>query len=384
MPGVVSSSVDAAVVLGTNALDQLIAGLKARGYRVIGPRLGDGAIVYDDMDGCADLPTGVGDTREGGHYRLRRRDDDALFGYTTAAQGWKRYLYPPRQRLFAATRQGDGFSIDAPPPEPAPMAFIGVRACELAAIAIQARVFGDKDFTDPGYQSRLANAFVVAVQCGEAGDNCFCASMGTGPEVTGGYDIRLIEVSPGRFLADAAGARGAEMLAAVETAPASAAEGKAAAKSLRTARDGMGRVMDRDAAQALDGQAEHARWDDVASRCLTCGNCTMVCPTCFCSSVEDVTDLTGDHTERWRTWDSCFTIDFSYVHGGALRTSGRARYRQWITHKLSNWTKQFGTSGCVGCGRCITWCPVGIDITAEVAAIGGKKGEESHGADRES
>jgi formate hydrogenlyase subunit 6/NADH:ubiquinone oxidoreductase subunit I len=114
---------------------------------------------------------------------------------------------------------------------------------------------------------------------------------------------------------------------------------------------------------------EHPRWDNVAARCLSCANCTMVCPTCFCTTVEDVSDISGNHAERWRRWDSCFTQSFSYIHGGSVRTSAKSRYRQWMTHKLASWTDQFGTSGCVGCGRCITWCPVGIDITEEVRAI---------------
>ena len=79
--------------------------------------------------------------------------------------------------------------------------------------------------------------------------------------------------------------------------------------------------------------------------------------------------LYGARAERWRKWDSCFTLDFSYIHGGSVRTSAAARYRQWLSHKLATWIDQFGSSGCVGCGRCITWCPVGIDITEEVAAI---------------
>jgi Fe-S-cluster-containing hydrogenase component 2 len=111
--------------------------------------------------------------------------------------------------------------------------------------------------------------------------------------------------------------------------------------------------------QLLADNLEHPRWDDVASRCLTCANCTLVCPTCFCHGVEDTTDLTGDHAERWRHWDSCFTLDYSYVHGGTVRSSTRSRYRQWMTHKLGTWFDQYGTSGCVGCGRCTTWCPVG-------------------------
>jgi Fe-S-cluster-containing hydrogenase component 2 len=114
---------------------------------------------------------------------------------------------------------------------------------------------------------------------------------------------------------------------------------------------------------------EHPRWDEVAARCLSCANCTMVCPTCFCTTVEDTSDLAGRETTHQRRWDSCFTTDFSYISGGSIRQSGKARYRQWMTHKLASWIDQFGTSGCVGCGRCITWCPVSIDITEEASVI---------------
>ncbi|MGE5476843.1 MAG: 4Fe-4S dicluster domain-containing protein [Bacteroidales bacterium] len=368
MPGVDAASTAAAVLDGAG-LAQLIATLKAKGYRVIGPRAADGAIIYDDIDGIDDLPADLGDEQDGGRYRLRKRGDGALFGYTLGAQGWKRFLYPPRQKLFAASRKGGSFTVEVPEAEPAPMAFLGARACELAAMAVQDRVFGDKDYADPGYQARLVSAFVVAVECGEAGGTCFCASMGTGPEVGAGFDIRLLELKGRRFLADAGSERGREMLAGLPMAEAGAADIKAAAALRKAARSGQKRAMERDTAAALQTMPEHPRWDEVAARCLTCGNCTMVCPTCFCTTVEDVTDLRGDHAERWRKWDSCFSVEFSYIHGGSVRTEAKSRYRQWITHKLSTWFNQFGSTGCVGCGRCITWCPVGIDITAEVAAI---------------
>lgn len=340
-------------LLHRDGLDALIAALKAGGYRVIGPRLSDDAIVYDDIDGIRDLPAGLGDEQEGGHYRLRKRGDDALFGYTLAPQGWKRYLHPPRERLFAARRTGSGFVVQPPDPPGPPFAFIGVRACELAAMALQAKVLTE----DPNHQRRLRDAFVVAVECREAGATCFCASMGTGPEVRSGFDIRLVEEGD-HFVADAGSERGAALLGELpEAAPPQPAEFP------------MGRIMDTKAAAALKEVPEHPRWADVAARCLACGNCTMVCPTCFCTNVEDMTDLTGQHAERWQSWDSCFSVEFSYIHGGAVRTETRSRYRQWLTHKMSSWFDQFGSSGCVGCGRCITWCPVGIDVTAEVRAM---------------
>jgi ferredoxin len=144
----------------------------------------------------------------------------------------------------------------------------------------------------------------------------------------------------------------------------------AAAAVVERAAASLGRAMQSDDVRdLLMRNLEHRRWDQVADRCLSCGNCTMVCPTCFCTTVEETSGLTGAESARSRRWDSCFTMDFSYIHGGSVRSSTRSRYRQWMTHKLATWHDQFDMSGCVGCGRCITWCPVGIDITEEVRAI---------------
>ena len=145
----------------------------------------------------------------------------------------------------------------------------------------------------------------------------------------------------------------------------------------------MGRTLETDGlAAAIRSQPEHPRWAEMADRCMACGNCTQVCPTCFCTSIEDKAALDGTAAERVRRWDSCFTPDFSYIHGGSVRPSVRARYRHWLTHKLGTWHDQFGTSGCVGCGRCITWCPAGIDITEEARALqAGAPREETNRAD---
>jgi ferredoxin len=247
-----------------------------------------------------------------------------------------------------------------------------VRSCELHAIEIQDRVFVGGRHVDTDYAARRAGAFLVAVNCFEPGGTCFCASMGTGPKVDRGFDLALTELLEGehRFLVEAGSERGLDVLAELERRAPSDEDLAAAEASVESAADRMGRSMETfDLRGLLARNLEHPRWDDVASRCLTCGNCTLVCPTCFCSAVEDTTSLAGEETERWRVWDTCFSVDYSYIHGGSVRPSGRSRYRQWMTHKLGTWHDQFGSSGCVGCGRCITWCPVGIDITEEVAAI---------------
>jgi len=355
--------------------DVLFDVLAARGYTVVGPTVRDHAIVYDEIASSAQLPVGWTDEQDGGSYRLARRDDAALFGYVVGPHSWKRYQLPPEVRLWRARRSADGELVELaePPPEPARYAFLGARSCELAAMGILDRVLLGGAHADPADRARREDVFVVAVQCGQAGGTCFCVSMSTGPTARSGFDLALTEVLEGErhyFVVEVGSERGAEVAAALPLGCAGAGEQEAALAAHARAASQMGRELDvTDIRDLLYRNYEHPRWDEVAERCLTCGNCTMVCPTCFCTTVEDVTDLTGEHVERQQRWDSCFTIDYSHIHGGAVRSTPRARYRQWMTHKLATWFDQFGSSGCVGCGRCITWCPVAIDITEEARAI---------------
>jgi len=364
---------EAKAAISVDGLQALIGALAGRGYTVLGPTVRDGAIVYDEIAGVADLPAGWTDRQDGGRYRLERRDDDALFGFAHGPQSWKRFLHPPVQTLWTAKKNGAGFEITPPETPSRKFAFIGARSCELHAIAIQDKVFRDGPFLDKAYAARRRNIFIVAVNCGEAGGTCFCVSMRTGPKAESGFDLALTELLNGgghSFLAEAGSEAGAELLGELPQRPATEDDIAAAKAVVERTAGRMGRSLKTDGIkQLLQDNPNHPRWEDAASRCLSCGNCTMVCPTCFCTTVDDHSDLTGATATRVRKWDSCFTLDFSYIHGGAVRRSGSSRYRQWMTHKLASWYDQFGTSGCVGCGRCITWCPTGIDITEEAAAI---------------
>jgi ferredoxin len=357
-------------VIDRHDLDALFAALTHRGYTIVGPTVRDQAIVYDEIASAADLPVGWTDEQDAGHYRLRRRDDDALFGYAVGPHSWKQYQLPAEVKLWEAKldERGGLTGLAARPGRERRYAFVGARSCELHAMGILDHVLG-----------RSEEAFVIAVQCGQAGETCFCVSMNTGPVAERGFDLALTEVlvqDRHEFVVEVGSERGQQVLSEVPRRSAADSDRERAAAIHRRTASQMGRELDTNGIkELLYRNYENPRWDEVVDRCLTCGNCTMVCPTCFCTTIEDVTDLEGARVERHQRWDSCFTVDYSYLTGGAVRGSARSRYRQWMTHKLATWIDQFGTSGCVGCGRCITWCPVGIDITEEVRAIRDSDGE---------
>lgn len=360
-------------VVDRNAIDGIISLLKSEGFITVGPTLRDKTIIYDEIENTSELPIGWTDEQEAGHYRIKRRNDEALFGYNVGPHSWKKYLFPPKLELFEANKNGKSFEIKTILTDTTKYAFIGVRSCELHAIQIQDKVFNNWQYKDPNYVSLRDRTFIIAVNCTQAGKTCFCTSMDTGPRAKKGFDLSITEViNPNEhyFVVESGSDNGEDILSKVETNFATEEQIFKADAEVDNASRNMGRALITDGVKdLLMNNMEHPQWNDVAARCLTCANCTMVCPTCFCNNVEDVNDISGNHTERWRKWDSCFSLDFSKVAGGNFRTSPKARYRQWMTHKLASWIDQFGTSGCVGCGRCITWCPVGIDITKEVKAI---------------
>ncbi len=370
------------VVVDESGLESLLSLLVKIGYQPIGPKVRDGAVVYEELSSIKELPVGWSDEQEGGHYRLVQGTKGAFFEYLVGPTSWKRFLFPPQHKMWEASKSGKGFDVKRDAKDVPSYAFIGVRSCELNALKIQDKVFGfnrtDKCdhgiFSDPGYVARRSKALIIAVNCSRGGKTCFCTSMGGDPHVKEGqgFDLSLTELDPSRqheFVIEVGSERGALILDVLPHRPATATHAAAMEQQARKARGEVGRKMPSDVKDVLKRNLKHQRWEQVADRCLSCANCTMVCPTCFCSTVEERTDLTGQHSERWRLWDSCFSIDFSYIHGGAIRPETKSRYRQWMTHKLSNWHDQYGSSGCVGCGRCITWCPVGIDITEEAQAI---------------
>lgn len=362
--------VGSTVALKKSAFNQLLATLEGMGYQPVGPRIQDETLQVGPVEALEDLPRGYTSEQEPGRYRLVYTGHPRYFDITPGAPGWKQYLFPPRSEIFSVHRKGKSWTIDEPSDPPPIYAFIGVRPCELAAILVQDRVFLREEWSDPIYRTRRQNAFILTVNCAHPCGTCFCASMGTGPRATSGFDLSMTELED-MFLVEVGSEAGRMVVAGLPFQPASAFLLQTANRLLEDARKRMGRELPdpQDLPGVLLSNLDHPHWDEVAKRCLSCTNCTQVCPTCFCWDAQDQPSLSGDVSLRVRVWDSCFNPDYSYIAGGNTRPSTRARYRQWLTHKLGSWYHQFGVSGCVGCGRCITWCPAAIDITAEVAAL---------------
>jgi NAD(P)H-flavin reductase len=365
--------VDAAsepLFLPRDGLAALVDALGADGRTVIGPTVRDGAIELGPIEGVADLPFGRSSEQRPGHYRLTEGDAEVAFGAGVGASSAKRWTFPPAVPLLRAERSADGrTTFAAIAPDPAPVAFLGLRACDVAALAVQDRVLLGGPFVDEDYRARRRDQLIVAVECTSAQPTCFCTSMGTGPDVRAPFDLALTELTDG-FVVRIGSPAGAALAARVPMRRATVEERDSALAGVAAAAAQIGNPVATDGlAERLMASHDSPRWAEIAERCLSCANCTLVCPTCFCTSVVQRSDLTGTDSVSERTWDSCFTPGFARVAGGSFRSRPQDRYRQWLTHKFGTWVEQFGSFGCVGCGRCIAWCPVGIDVREELAAI---------------
>ncbi|MBS1706296.1 MAG: 4Fe-4S dicluster domain-containing protein [Armatimonadetes bacterium] len=355
-------------ILEAEAFGTLWRVLNDFGYQVVGPALRDGAIRLVPLESADDLPRGIRDLQTPGNYRTSSRDDGYLFGYSHVADGAKRWLLRPRTTLWRISRR-DGQPTIEESRDPVPkVALLGLRACDLKAIEILDRVMLRESRADTDYAECREQTLLIAVNCEWPSSLCFCESMGAGPQATGGFDLCLTELPPGgdRFLVEVGSPKGHEILSRLNTRPATTNELHESKKVIARAKGSLRKRLEtRGLTQALYSGVEDDHWERVAGRCFACGNCTFSCPTCFCCDYQDLGEI------HQRVWDTCFHSEFSGLHGGAVRGSRASKYRHWITHKLASWQEQFQTLGCVGCGRCIAWCPAGIDLTEEARALVG-------------
>lgn len=362
--------------LAYQQLPNLLGALQAKGYRCVGPQVRDGAIIYDSLESIDQLPWGMKDEQRPGSYRLIRDATTEAFAWANGPQAIKPLLFKPKESLWKVERDDKGkLAFHQVPPQPELIALFGVRSCDLAAMVVQDKVFIQDKYVDQRYRAQRQNLFIIAVNCSYSGGNCFCASTGDGPEAKPSFDIVMTEIEGG-FVISSGSAAGKELLTRLTLARASLSQKQSVKQGIERAIQMQRKKMpEGDIRHLLFAHLDHPRWDDVAQRCLSCGNCTSVCPTCFCHTEKENPTLDGTASEHTREWDSCFTAGHSYIHNTVIRDTTKARYKQWLTHKLGSWWDQFNTSGCIGCGRCVTWCPVGIDLTEEVAAISGNSNQ---------
>lgn len=356
--------------LPRSQFQKLLNVLTRDGYECVGPQVRDGAIVYAPLRKVDQLPMGWHDDQSPGRYRLEQAGGSRCFDWANGPEALKPMTFASREVMWRVVQdERGGLRFQETLPEARPTAVIGVRACDIAGMHLQDQHFGYREYQDHYYNRRRRALFLVAVDCARPASTCFCHSTGDGPAANTGFDIALTELDEG-FIARARSERGRVLLEQLPTTEVSDRQRAAAAAQHEAAIAAQTRRLPgRQLADALFANLDHPAWDDVAARCLSCGNCTSVCPTCFCHSEGDTTDLDGRRSAHHRQWDSCFSEGHSYMHSFVVRDSTLLRYRQWLTHKLGTWHEQYGRSGCVGCGRCVTWCPVGIDLVETVNAI---------------
>jgi len=356
--------------LARDDFSSLLQILQDSGYHTIGPQQRDGTIVFDTLNSVEQLPKGIHDHQAPGYYRLEKSDSPRLFAWANGPQALKPFVFAPRETLWRSQRDESGKLVfEATEPPITPTAIIGARPCDIAALYIHDKHFLQQEKVDPYYKKRREQLLLIVVNCTHPAESCFCASTGDGPEARYGFDLALTELEDG-FLLEAHNQRGCELIDKLPLTSATEAQQQSAQQALeQAAAQQQRRLPAGNLSDALFNNLNHAQWQDIGERCLSCGNCTAVCPTCFCHSETELAALDGQSSEHTREWDSCFSPGHSAIHGITIRADASSKYRQWLTHKLGSWHAQYGRSGCVGCGRCISWCPPGIDITTEATII---------------
>ncbi len=369
MPNDHQPEIGSTIVITKVAFNAILSRLREKGYETIGPRVKNDTLIYAPIEGVDDLPRGYITEQDAAHFRLTYTGHSRYFDAIPGAQSWKQYLFPPKSEIFALRKANNRWETSTPETKAPAYAFIGVRPCELAAIQIQDKAFLRSDFNDPIYRARRERVFILSVNCMYPAGTCFCVSMGTGPRAKDGFDLSLTELED-VFLLTIGSEVARNLLDGIPFELASAFLLRNADQGLERAASQMGRKLDiSNLPDLILNNLDHPHWQEVGARCLSCTNCTQVCPTCFCWDATDEMSLDGKETHRERVWDSCFNPGYSYQAGGNTRPTIRSRYRQWLSHKLGTWKQQYGTLGCVGCGRCITWCPAEIDLTKEIPML---------------
>lgn len=303
----------------------------------------------------------VGPMRNGPGYSFDviERASDLCLGYNSTVVPPKKLLFPAKETLLQFTR---GKAVRAQPViEATPRVVIGVHPCDLHALSLLDRIFQDTN-ADTNYLAKREKLTVIGVDC-EPDDHCFCGSVGT-MTAEAGYDLFLTDLG-GRYLVEVATERGGELLnGAAGLADATEAEVKQRDELRGTKKQQCKLAMNSQVTflpMIFDHTYNSEVWKEEGERCLSCGSCNLVCPTCYCFDVRDEMQLNLTDGERVREWDGCMLPEFAVVASGEnFRERRSARLRHRMYRKFQYLMRKYGESLCVGCGRCIRACLVHI------------------------
>ncbi len=267
----------------------------------------------------------------------------------------KEVLLPRTEPVLAFREKRGDVDFVPVPRDPAPTVVIGCRPCDAAAVERLTAVFA-WDYDDELYLSRLRDTTFVTLACTEPDENCFCTSVGLGPASDAGSDVLVQATSEGLCLS-AVTEKGEKLIR--EYAGSDGTEHNSAPPAIERRPEPRFDVVA--VKEWLDDNFDSELWDELGLRCIGCGVCSFLCPTCYCFDIVDEAEWNSG--QRRRNWDSCAFAQFTlHASGHNPRPDQKARYRQRIMHKFKYFPERFGELGCVGCGRCIRRCPAGLNL----------------------
>lgn len=290
----------------------------------------------------------------------------------------KAFLIPPRERVASYWTEEEA------PFQPQQFSLVGLRNCDLLALKYLDQVFLGGVCEDPFYKARREAAFLVSVDCLAPQDTCFCTRVGGRPYATAGFDINLVPMNSG-FVVEAGSADGEEVLARLSNWL--HAVGDEILEEMNQQRERMVQSLERSTGDLpdaetfvtkLSGKEGHVSWEAWAAKCVECGACTSVCPTCHCyylldTPISPAAEKAGAFV-KVRTWDSCLFAEYARMAGMGFKLTPRPRLRSRLSnrvlHKYVYSFDQYGMCGCLGCGRCDEACLGGIDLREMIAAVG--------------
>lgn len=348
-------SPDNAKILKKDQLEGLLESL-LKDNIVFGPSKKGDLFLFDHVESAKDIALGPGNTMNSA----------------------KDVLFPQTERLFAYRHGEAGVEIEGPPAEKKSLVLFGVRPCDARGLVLLDKVFGEPP-QDNYYGEKRARTVIISMACGRPDPKCFCLAIGGGPCSAEGSDLLFLDLGD-QYLVKAGSSKGIDLLkykvfkkANKEVLARAGIVEKEAEESMNQA--GMGRIGIGEALEKrLETLFNDPIWDDITESCLGCGICTYLCPTCHCF---DILDETGQSAgERIRIWDSCqFPLFTHQASGVNPRPSVKERFRQRIMHKLCYLPQNGNLPGCVGCGRCVTECPVNLDIREVIQKISAREAE---------